>query len=270
MAKTRIRLFNQFRAGRKDASAEAATIAKDRTQLFNQLTLLFLALAPIVLICYLLIYLYPTSPINPFRPIAPETALVPPSTWTPAPTRTPTATRRPTNTPVNTHTPTQTPTATETAAPTAATSGTRKGTPLPTSTPTKPRPTEPGGTPQPTQSPFNYVFDLNYQRSQLYGVNWAGVAGLVIGLNGERQSNIDVHVWGDPPLGPDGELIASGTAPQYGASGWEKMLADKPAFGKWYVQLINSDGSALSPVVEIKMEGDPLANLAYVIFTQNH
>ena len=270
MAKSRIRLFNQFRAGRKDASAEATTIAKDRTQLFNQLTLLFLALVPIVLICYLLVFLYPTGPFNPFRPIALEAALTPPPTWTLAPTRTPTATRRPTNTPANTFTPTPIPTATETAVPAPTTSSGRRGTPLPTATPAKPKPTEPGGTPVPTPSEFNYTAEVIYERAQLYGTNWAGIAGLVFGLDLKHQPNIDVHAWGDAPLGPQGQTLPSGTAVQYGPSGWEFTLDDKPAFGKWNVQLIDSDGSALSPVVEIKMEGDPLANLAYVIFTQNH
>jgi hypothetical protein len=121
-----------------------------------------------------------------------------------------------------------------------------------------------------TQSPYNYIADLNYQRSQLYGINWAGVAGLVIGLDSERQSNIDVHVWGDPPLGQQGQIVPSGTAPQYGPSGWEVKFADKLVFGTWHVQLLNTDGSALSPVVDIEMRGDPRGNLAYVIFQQNH
>ncbi len=269
MAKSRVRLFNQFRSHKSD-SAESATIARDRTQLFNQLTLLFLTLSPIVVICYLLIFLFPNSPINPLRPIAQAVQSTPAPTWTPTTPATPTRTPHPTNTPLNTHTPSPTPTDTETPLPTntSAPAG-RKTTPVkPTRTAT-PQPTVPG-TPTATQSPYNYVADLNYQRSQLYGINWAGVAGLVIGLSGERQSNIDVHVWGDPPLGSDGQIVPSDTAPQYGPSGWEVKFADKLVFGNWHVQLVNSDGSPLSPIVDIEMRGDPRGNLAYVIFTQNH
>ncbi len=47
-------------------------------------------------------------------------------------------------------------------------------------------------------------------------------------------------------------------------------LDNKPAFGTWNLQLLADDGQPLSPVIEIEMKGDPRANLAYVIFYQNH
>jgi hypothetical protein len=64
--------------------------------------------------------------------------------------------------------------------------------------------------------------------------------------------------------------VASGTATQYGPSGWEIKIDNKPAYGKWNLQLVTDDGQPLSPVIEIEMKGDPRANLAYVIFNQNH
>jgi hypothetical protein len=109
---------------------------------------------------------------------------------------------------------------------------------------------------------------LIYQRAQLYGVNWAGIAGVVFGLDKAYQPNIDVHAWGDAPLGPDGQTWPSGIAPQYGPSGFEFKLGNRPAFGKWRVQLVDADGAPLSDVVEIEMQGDPLSNLAYLIFRQ--
>jgi hypothetical protein len=255
MAKSRIRLFNQTRSA-EDAAEGAA--AKDRTRLLNQLSILFLVLTPLMLICYLLILFFPQSPINPLAPIRPLTA----AEISPRPSTVPSLTPTPTHTPHATNTPTDTPTpmVTET---------------LPAVNPvvltaTGPRPTQNSGTPTPTESPFNYTYELIYQRAQLYGTNWAGIAGLVLDKDLKHQANIDVRAWGDPPLGAEGQTIPSGTFVQYGASGWEFTLADKPAFGKWQVQLVDADGQPLSPVIEIEMNGDPRSNLAYIIFRQNH
>jgi hypothetical protein len=40
--------------------------------------------------------------------------------------------------------------------------------------------------------------------------------------------------------------------------------------GTYYVQLLDPNGNAISPAVEIDLKGDPRASLAYVIFRQNH
>ena len=88
--------------------------------------------------------------------------------------------------------------------------------------------------------------------------------------NLKHQPNIDVRAWGDPPLGPDGQTLPSGTFVQYGLSGWQFTLGDKPMSGKWHVQLVDEKGSPLSPVVDIEMNSDPSSNLAYIIFQQNH
>ena len=244
----------------KNRTRSAAT--QDRARLLNQLTALFLGLSLIVLLCDALIFFIPQiNPIAAWRPI--QAAQLPTSGPTSTPTITPTPTRtpRPTNTPTFTASPSPTPG----VSPSVPLTGTRRGaTPTLTLTPT------PAGTPTPTLSPFNYTAELIYQRAQLYGTNWAGIAGLVLGVDRKHQPNIDVHVWGDPPLGPQGQTIASGTHIQYGPSGWEFTLGDKPAFGKWNVQLVGPDGTPLSPIVEVEMQGDPRANLAYVIFLQNH
>lgn len=276
MTKRRIRLFNQSRHTEApvDAQVDAATVARDRTQLFNQLTLLFLALTPIVLICYLVILLFPTSALNPLPPVVLAPPAVVPPTSTPTATPTVTATPRPTNTPTvapsPTPVPTEPPTELPTNTPEPTVAGRRTG-------PTLPPSLTPSSTPTPivtlsvTESPFNYTAEVIYQYHQLYGVNWAGIAGRVFGpnLKGE-MTNIVVRAWGDDPLGAEGSTRISGTATQYGPSGWEFRLSDKPAFGNWNVQLLSDDGQPLSPVIEIEMRGDPRANLAYVIFNQNH
>jgi septal ring-binding cell division protein DamX len=276
MAKSRIRLVNQARTTEApvDAQADEATVAQDRTQLFNQLTLLFLALTPIVLICYLVIWAFPTSALNPLAPLAlePPPVVLPTSTSSATPTAT--ATARPTNTSTSMPTSTATPTATPTEQPTSTRAPTAQGTRR--AGPTLPPSLTPSSTPTPivtlsvTKSPFNYTAEVIYQRAQLYGTNWAGVAGLVFGLERKHQQNIIVRLWGDEPVGAQGRTLPSGTAIQYGPSGWEFTLGDKPAFGKWNLQLFADDGQPLSPVIEIEMKGDPRANLAYVIFNQNH
>jgi hypothetical protein len=280
MAKSRIRLFNQARhAGpRSDAQAEAVAVAKNRTQLFNQLTLLCLALTPIVLICYLVILMSPTSAINPLRPVALLPPPIVPPTHTPTHTPTVTPTARPTKTPTATPTATPSPTETPTALPTDTPSPTLSGTRRPGAT--LPPSLTPSRTPTPTPtliatlsvtlSPFNYTAEVIYQRAQLYGTNWAGVAGLVFGIDHKHQPNINVRLWGDKPLDAQGRTLPSGIAIQYGPSGWEFTLGDKPTFGQWNLQLLADDGQPLSPIIEIEMKGDPRANLAYVIFNQNH
>jgi len=251
-----------------DEGAEPAA-APDRSQLYNRLALVLLMMAPLLLLCYLLIFMVPGLPINPFRPY--EEAL---ATFAPTPTVQPTYTR--THTPTSTNTPTNTPRPTFTRTPTVTPSptidfrtsitGTARAlllatrTASPTSTPTL----------GPTQSPFSYTAEVTYQRAQLYGTNWSGIAGLIFGLDLKHQPGIGVKAWGDAPLGAEGQLLPSGIAPQYGASGWEFTLGDRPVSGTYNVQLLDSNGLPISPVVEIDLKGDPRANLAYVIFRQNH
>jgi hypothetical protein len=226
-----------------------------------------LVLTSIVLACYLLIFLIPTLPLNPFPPYVQALATFAP-TLTPQPTVTRTATPTDTSTPTSTPRPTWTPTLTLTPRPTLdlKTTGTPRGSVLATRTST-PTATPTAG---PTKSPFTYTAEVLYQRAQLYGTNWSGIAGLIFGLDLKHQPGIGVKAWGDEPLGTEGQLLPSGTAPQYGPSGFEFTLGDKPVSGTYNVQLLGSTGEPISPIVEIELKGDPRANLAYIIFRQNH
>jgi len=273
MAKNRSRLFNPARADRTANSDEMAAAKKDRTQMFNQLALLFLVMTVIMLACYALILAVPGLVPAQLRPVAPVTITLP-ATITPSITPTSTRTPHPTNTPTNTLPPSPTATETvppsETPRPSPTLLGGRKGTPQSSPTPTLTSTPTIAGTATPTKSPLNYTADLTYQRAQLYGTSWAGIAGLVLDPNLKHQQNIDVRAWGDPPLGADGQTLPSGTFVQYGLSGWQFTLGDQPMSGKWHVQLIDEKGNPLSPIVDIEMDGDPSANLAYIIFQQNH
>jgi hypothetical protein len=260
MAKSRSRLFNPARSAEPPTGDEAA-VAKDRSALFNQLALLFVALTPLVLIVYVLIFVFPQLPINPLPPIAVAQVAPTEPTRTPTKTSTPTRTPHPTNTPTPTSTPA--PTATPTIVVTVKLGSTR--THVPSATPSGPR------TATPTRSPFNYTAELIYQKAQLvYTVNWEGLAGLVLDPQLKHQPNIEVHAWGDPPLGPNGQDVLSGAYDRYGPSGWEFTLSDKLIFGTWHVQLVDDSGNPLSEIVDIVMQGDPRANLAFIIFYQNH
>ncbi len=266
----RRRFFNRSKS--TDTTPAPAAPARQRNpgqvKWYNRLALIFLLLTPLLFICYLLILINPTFLLNPFPPRTAQ-ALA-----TLAPTLTPQPTYTPTRTPTNTGTPTVTPRPTWTTAATATphptldlkVTGTPRGSLLATRTPTG----TPTPTPGPTQSPFNYTAEVLYQRAQLYGTNWSGIAGLIFGLDLKHQPGIGVKAWGDEPLGPSGQLLPSGTASQYGPSGWEFTLGDKPISGKYYVQLYGSTGEAISPIVEVELKGDPRANLAYIIFRQNH
>jgi hypothetical protein len=101
-------------------------------------------------------------------------------------------------------------------------------------------------------------------------LNWAGIAGYVLGLDRKHQTNIVIRAWGDPPLGAQGQEIASGIAPQYGVSGFEFTLGSQPVTGEWKVQLVADDGQPLSDVITIRMNSDPRTNLAFIWFEQNH
>jgi hypothetical protein len=225
-----------------------------QSQLLNRLSTILLLLTLLLALIYVLIFV-----LNPLNPQGAQQIAGGPS-FTPAPSATPTATHTPTPTPrpTNTSTHTPTPSATFSATP-EVTPGGAPDTPTP----------GPSLTPTWTLAPANYEASVEYQ-SSIYGLNWSGVAGLVLGLDRKQQTNILVHAWGDEPLGPTGITTVSGIAPQYGVSGFEITLGDSPRDGTWFVQLMGDEGQPLSEIVTINMSADPRGNLAFVIFSQNH
>jgi hypothetical protein len=236
-----------------------------RARILNSLAAALLGLTIVTLIVYAAIFVMPSIFFNPAPPLQLPPAAALPLTYTPGPTHTPTQTRPPTRTPRPTNTPTDTPTASPTPTSSPVVTQTVKGKTTPTRTFTP----GPSLTPSPTRSAFNYVANVDYQRS-IYGLNWAGIAGYVIGLDRKHQKNILVHAWGDAPLGADGQSKPSGIAPQYGISGFEFTLGNGPLSGKWNVQLVGDDGKPLSDAIAVEMSADPRFNLALITFEQNH
>ncbi|MCX8062921.1 MAG: hypothetical protein N3D16_10105, partial [Anaerolineales bacterium] len=169
-----------------------------------------------------------------------------PPTWTPIPTNTPRPTITPT--PLPTLTPTYTSTATE----------------IPTPTPL---PQEmvlyalSSGSPKATASTTVYP-DL--------GCKWAGVAGQIFDANGAPVPPASVLVVvGGVLNGQAVELLSlSGTAPQYGLSGYEIVLGDVPIASQQslYIQLFDPQGQPLTNRIYFDTYGACEQNLILIDF----
>lgn len=175
----------------------------------------------------------PTSTPIPFTTIR---ASVTPSIVPTLPSRTPTSTF--------------TPTATETGTPT---------------------PPGPSATPSPTRSPFPFTKTDNspfYLQNQGAGCRWMGIAGVILDLNRRPVSpgSYAVHIWDS---GVD-QRVAAGSAPAYGASGWELFLFDSPTAREYNVQLETPNGTAVSQVYRVLTRASCSENLLQIDFVQNH
>lgn len=226
----------------------------------NQLTMVLLAAALIVSLCYLGIFLFPDSPINPFRPQV--LALLP--TLTPLPTVTETLPPTWTPTPIGstgTPRPTFTPEATQT--------------PRPTRTPTLiPSPTiDPR---IPTRSTFKYTNTQPVLRADPYGAacgNWGGIGGQVIDLDGSPLKGVSVVGWGGPISEQKKLVFVSGSDTRInkfynGEAGYELYIG-APGDFDFYVA-VYENGRAASPIVKIRMVNDCTRDLAWINFQRNH
>ncbi len=186
--------------------------------LWNILTGVMLVGALCLVIFFLTIFINPYVFFNPFPPLAIPTLLEFP-TLTPTPLQLP---------PTWTANPTIEPSATITRAPT--------WTPEPTDTPfiyslyTPTKTKIPTKTPVPTGMPYTYT--LTYMDSSYYhpeaGCNWLGVAGQVVDQNNTPILYITIVLGGsleganlNTPI-----ITLSGTAPNYGQSGFEFVLGN--------------------------------------------
>ncbi len=225
-------------------------------RLLNRLTLLLLALAALVLACYLIIFLAPAFPLNPWPPIAqaqlitvaptqtPRSTL--PATWTPTPVQTyrPVATRPP-DTPVPTHTP------------------------LATRTPTK-------SPALPTKSPYKFTtVKPPVLTSDPYGAacgNWGGAGGQVLDLNGAPLTGVSVVGWGGPISEQSKRVFVSGSDARinkfYGGDGAYELYIGAPGDFDFFV-VVYENGRPVSPVVKVRMVNDCSRDLALINFQRN-
>ncbi len=200
---------------------------------WNILTCAVLLMTLCIGTMFALVFLNPQLFINPFPPpTAVPTQVTPP---TPTPTITPRFQLPPTWTP----TPTLEPTITFTPEP--------RATPLISLTPT-PAPTY-TATPGPTATKGAFVFSLQQGSPQaipnIYhqdlGCSWTGVAGQVLTLNGAPVTGLIVQLSGT--LGGsvfNTQLSLTGVVREYGPSGFEIQIADKPvdSTNTLYLQLL--------------------------------
>ncbi len=251
----------------------------------------FLLLTVLFLVYFGVLMVNPYVPINPFPPRTPLPVYVVATADPFAPTATLTPTKPPDTPQLNTLAPTASPTQTPQPALTTTQEATAVVvTPprLPTATSIPPTATLVGGpaqgeavegvfTPPPpgdpalyTRAPFPFTI---YQDAVTYianpndqGCRWASIAGSVTDLAGEPVAGLAVHVVG----GGIDEIRFTGTAPTYGAGGFEIFLNGAPLRGEYAVQLLSQTGAPISE--EFTVETSPVCeeNVAIVNFVQNH
>lgn len=144
--------------------------------------------------------------------------------------------------------------------------------PAPTSTPNATiaailhPPYTPTFTPSPTPG-FSYQGEGTVAASAFHpGCAWFGVAGEVLGLDGNPRPAVHIHVFGP---GLDVHTV-SGRDTRYGPAGWEVPIrVDAAQYNTWTARVEDGFGNPLSPDVRIDFrEDDCRLNLAYVTFTQ--
>lgn len=251
-----------------DARAQRRKAARGRRGrqadgLWNLLTALVWLATVSVVVIYSLIYANPGTPLNPFKPagIVPEPTLasalvLPTETASPTITETPrrgpaTRTPTPTRTPV---TPTATFTPTATVTPTV--------TPGPSATPTinSPYPFILGGEPVVLAAntfPAHEECKL-WVAGQTYDINKAPMVGVVVMMGGYINGK---NLY---------EFSLTGTALQYGPSGYEFTVANAPAnsSGSVWIQLFDQSQYPLSERVLLDTFEDCNRNLILVNFRQ--
>ena len=199
-----------------------------------------------------------TPSFTPTHSLPPTFTLVPTVTDTPTETGTPTPTNAPSATITDTAGPTDTPSTT----PTASTS--------PTFTPTM-TPTGPTATREPTTNPFLFdlrdnqvVFTQNFAVPAA-GCLWQGVGGTVVDFAGVPLSGYIVHVFGP---GVD-STTPTGSNSLYGqGSGWEISVGNQINTNTYFVELQTSQGTIVSPRIQVAFPSDCARNLALVNFYQ--
>jgi len=236
-----------------------------RTTTITLYTLSILALIGVLCVaCFsITVFTNPNSSLNPFPPptmpalaslptITPTTIVITlPPTWTstisPIPSLTdtpqPTSTLAPTPTPVSLS---PTPSETETRPPTSYAFEVREG--------------------SPKAIPNIYHPEL--------GCIWMGVGGQVLDMNGAPVTGLIIQLGGELPgvKIPEHFITLTGVAINYGRSGYEFKLADKPIASKksLWLQLLNQSGGPLSDKLYFDTYDNCEKNLIIIDFKQAH
>ena len=225
------------------------------------LSIVVLLVTVCLVVYFAMIYYDPGSSINPLKPpqfLTPTATITPiqlAPTWTVTATVevSPTATLLPTITPPATNTPANLTPMTDT--------------PTPTRTPTI--------TPTPkalfSASSVNAIESGIIPHLQPLGCDWQGIGGTVDDQNSSPIVGIVVYLEGTY----DGKRVelttVSGINPEYGKSGFEFVLGEKPIHSRdnIYVQLLDQAGLPLSEKIYITTFDDCEKNLVLVRFKKN-
>ena len=126
--------------------------------------------------------------------------------------------------------------------------------------------------PTPTRSPYPFTMDDN---SPTYtenfannaGCNWLGVAGQVFDLDGEP---VPAGAYMVGILDPVTSWSFTGSAPEYGPSGWEIYLWNEPIVATYQIQLFTPAGTPVSDIYTFVTVDSCDQNLVLINFVQNH
>ncbi len=226
----------------------------------NQLTTLTLIASGVVLVCYVIVLLFPQIPLNPFRPEG--LALV--ATLTPTPTAT--GTLPPTWTPTVVASPIG-PRATFTPEPTATVRPTRTPTIIPSPT-RDPR--------IPTRSSLKFTNTVPVLGPDPYGAacgNWGGVGGQVLDVDGSPLAGVSVVGWGGPISEQNKKVFVSGSDARlnkfYNGEAAYELYIGAPGDFDFNVVVYENNRPA-SAVVKFRMYNDCARDLALINFQRNH
>ena len=213
-------------------------------------------------IYFMSVFINPSSSMNPFPPgVLPTLVqsptptpppLTPPPTWTPSPTIAPSPSRTeastwtpiPSNTPYVLEQPTSQYTLTPGVGPTHA----------------------------PTNTGMPVSVTVNYLDSTIYhpeaGCNWFGVAGQAVDRNNNPILYLTVHIFGTLSGGPVDKFTLTGTAPNYGQSGFEIFLGNQPiaSDNMMFIQLLDQANLPLTEKVSFDTAAGCEENLIMVQF----
>ncbi|MEP7294307.1 MAG: hypothetical protein ABI835_21135, partial [Chloroflexota bacterium] len=172
---------------------------------------------------------------------------------------------------------TYTPTYTPTPSPTLIPSATLTPSPIPSQAPTEtftPIFFEGISTPAPTDDVSLYRFSLQENRV-IYrtnpdargGCNWSSIGGSVMNYDGSAvDAGYGVHVVGEGV----NETVATGSStPNFGPGGFEVLLGSVARSAPFVVQLLDPDGTPVSPVYTMETNADCEFNIAALRFVEN-
>lgn len=160
---------------------------------------------------------------------------------------------------------TASPSPTDGPSPTPPATATATNTPKPTATGITPRP---GATNTPAVYPFTLQNEVvTYARYQgAAGCSWQSIAGQVFDLNGDPVQGLAVQITGD---NISQALVFTGSASQYGASGYEVKLGEAPIEAEYVVRLVSGTGMPYSEPIIVRTLATCDSNVAIVNFVQN-